>query len=63
MGELIKQFRQTYGETDTVWIVPFPYWVDTRLPGIYAGIPTRDFALFPDQSRKQFLHRVPSSSL
>ena len=49
MGELIKQFNQTYGETETVWIVPFPYWVDTRLPGIYAGIPTRDFAMWPDQ--------------
>ena len=48
IGELVKQFRQTYGETDTVWIVPFPYWLDTRLPAIYAGIPTRDLALFPD---------------
>jgi hypothetical protein len=47
MGILIKQFRAKYGETDTVWIVPFPYWVDTRLPGIYAGIPNRDFAVWP----------------
>jgi hypothetical protein len=47
MGEVIKQFGQTYGETDSTWIVPFPYWVDTRLPGIYAGIPNRDFAVFP----------------
>ena len=49
MGKLIEQFRASYGETDTVWIVPFPYWVDTRLPGMYAGIPNRDFALWPDQ--------------
>jgi hypothetical protein len=48
MGALIQKFRASYGETDTVWIVPFPYWVDTRLPGIYAGIPNRDFALWPD---------------
>jgi hypothetical protein len=48
MGKLIQQFRASYGETDTVWIVPFPYWVDTRLPGIYAGIPNRDFALWPE---------------
>lgn len=46
MGILIEQFRAQYGEADTVWIVPFPYWVDTRLPGIYAGIPNRDFALW-----------------
>jgi hypothetical protein len=48
MGNVIKQFEQTYHETDTVWIVPFPNWVDTRLPGVWAGIPNRDFALWPD---------------
>jgi hypothetical protein len=49
MGALIEQFGAAYGETDTVWIVPFPFWVDTRLPGIYAGIPNRDFVMWPDQ--------------
>jgi Dolichyl-phosphate-mannose-protein mannosyltransferase len=48
MGKLISEFRDKYGETDTVWVVPFPYWVDTRLPGVWAGIPNRDFALWPD---------------
>jgi hypothetical protein len=48
MGSIIAQFRDTYGETDTVWIVPYPYWVDTRLPGVWAGIPNRDFALWPE---------------
>lgn len=48
MGKLISEFRDKYGETDTVWIVPFPYWVDTRLPGVWAGIPNRDFALWPE---------------
>ena len=47
MGTVIKQFGQTYGTTDSVWIVPYPYWVDTRLPGVWAGIPNRDFALWP----------------
>jgi hypothetical protein len=46
MGAVIKQFEETYGETDTVWIVPFPHWVDTRLPGVWAGIPNRDFAVW-----------------
>ncbi len=49
MGVLIQQFRTKYGEADTVWIVPFPYWVDTRLPAIYAGMPNRDLALWPDK--------------
>jgi 4-amino-4-deoxy-L-arabinose transferase-like glycosyltransferase len=47
MGAVIKQFGQTYGSTDKSWIVPYPYWVDTRLPGVWAGIPNRDFAIWP----------------
>jgi hypothetical protein len=47
MGAIIKEFGLIYGETDTVWVVPFPYWVDTRLPGVWAGIPNRDFAMWP----------------
>lgn len=46
MGKVISDFRADHGRTDTVWIVPFPYWVDTRLPGVWAGIPNRDFAVF-----------------
>ncbi len=48
MGKVIKQFEQTFGRTDTVWIVPFPYWVDTRLPAVWAGIPNRDMAMWPE---------------
>jgi hypothetical protein len=48
MGQAIKEFEQTYGRTDTVWIVPFPYWVDTRLPAVWAGIPNRDMAMWRD---------------
>ena len=46
MGKQIHEFEQTYGRTDTVWIVPFPYWVDTRLPAVWAGIPNRDMAMW-----------------
>ncbi len=48
MGSIIAEFRTKYGETDTVWIVPYWQWVDTRLPGMWIGIPDRDFALWPD---------------
>lgn len=48
MGAIIKEFGLIYGETDSAWVIPFPYWVDTRLVGVWAGIPTRDFALAPD---------------
>ncbi len=47
MGQVIKQFDQVYGTPDSVWIVAYPYWVDTRLPGSFAGIPNRDFAIWP----------------
>jgi 4-amino-4-deoxy-L-arabinose transferase-like glycosyltransferase len=57
MGAVIKQFGQTYGSTDNVWIVPYPYWVDTRLPGVWAGIPNRDFAVWP----QNFGQTVPAS--
>ena len=49
MGKVISEFRDKYGQTNTAWVVPFPYWVDTRLPGVWAGIPNRDFAIWPDQ--------------
>ena len=48
MGRVVKEFEQTYGRTDTVWVVPFPHWVDTRLPAVWAGIPNRDMAMWPE---------------
>jgi 4-amino-4-deoxy-L-arabinose transferase-like glycosyltransferase len=49
MGQVISDFRQMYGTTDSVWIVPYPYWVDTRLPGVWIGVPNKDFALWPHE--------------
>jgi hypothetical protein len=48
MGKVIKDFEQTYGAqyVNNIWIVPFPYWVDTRLPAVWAGIPNRDMAIW-----------------
>lgn len=48
MGQVIKDFERDYGRTDTVWIVPYPHWVDTRLPAVWAGIPNRDMAMWRD---------------
>ncbi|HSM71325.1 MAG TPA: glycosyltransferase family 39 protein [Anaerolineales bacterium] len=48
MGQVIKDFERDYGRTDTVWIVPYPHWVDTRLPAVWAGIPNRDMAVWRD---------------
>ncbi len=59
MGKVITDFKNKYGETDTVWIVPYPYWVDTRLPGIWAGVPNRDFALWPDHLAESLNYPAP----
>ena len=45
MGAVVSDFERDYGRTDTVWIVPYPHWVDTRLPAVWAGIPNRDMAM------------------
>lgn len=63
MGRVVKDFGETYGQTDTVWIVPFPYWVDTRLPGVWAGVPDRDFALFPDHLQESLSFPAPKMFL
>ncbi len=49
MGKLIHDFGDMYGGTSNAYVVPYPYWVDTRLVGMIAGDPTRDFAIPPDQ--------------
>ncbi|MBN2119414.1 MAG: glycosyltransferase family 39 protein [Anaerolineales bacterium] len=56
MGRTIREFEQTYGRTDTAWIVPFSHWVDTRLPAVWAGIPNRDMAMWREnlQSTVEF---------
>lgn len=48
MGKVVREFEQIYGRIDTVWVVPFPHWVDTRLPAVWAGIPNRDMAMWRD---------------
>ncbi len=49
MSEVIRWFGRRYGTLEPVWIVPYPHWVDTRLPMTFLGIPNRDLALWPDQ--------------
>jgi hypothetical protein len=48
IGAVIKAFEEMGGSPDTAYVVPYPYWVDTRLVGINAGYPLRDFAMFPE---------------
>ncbi|MBV6395383.1 MAG: hypothetical protein HFACDABA_00959 [Anaerolineales bacterium] len=49
MGGVMKQFIATGKPADNVWIVPYAFWVDTRLPPFWAGEPGRDIAIFREK--------------
>lgn len=63
MGAVLSEFRDEYGQTDTFWIVPYPFWVDTRLPGVWAGVPDRDFAMFPENLTDSLAYPAPKMFL
>lgn len=48
MSEVVRDFGVMTGSTDTAWVVAYPYWVDTRLVGMSAGLTTRDMAIWPE---------------
>ncbi len=49
IGQVIRGFADSIGTPDTAYVIPYPYWVDTRLVGVNAGYPTKDYALAQDQ--------------
>ncbi len=49
MGSVIRDFGEIYDGTNNAYVVPYPYWVDTRLVGMNAGDPSRDYAIPPDR--------------
>ena len=52
IGEAIKDFTVIIGSHENAYVVAFPHWVDTRLVGINAGFPTKDFAIWPEDFQK-----------
>jgi hypothetical protein len=57
MGQVVKDFAATFGKVDNVWVMGYPYWVDTRLIGIISGYPLRNFAMFVED-----LGKIPVNS-
>lgn len=49
IGGAIKDYTDTIGTQDRSFVVAYPHWVDTRLVGINAGFPTKDFAIWPEE--------------
>jgi hypothetical protein len=47
MGEVVHNFSELTGSSDTAWLVGYPYWADSRLVMINAGFPLRDNAILP----------------
>jgi hypothetical protein len=47
MGAVVRDFGELYGNTESAWVVAYPYWVDTRLVGMNAGDTLRDYAIWP----------------
>lgn len=45
IGSVIRGFDDSIGDAANAYVIPSPHWVDTRLVGINAGFPERDFAL------------------
>jgi hypothetical protein len=45
MGKVIRLFVAEGNNPDNAFVIPYPYWVDTRLVGIQAGYPTKDYAI------------------
>jgi hypothetical protein len=54
IGKVIKGFAETIGSYQTAHVIPYPHWVDTRLVGINAGDPYKDYGVWP-----QDLENIP----
>ncbi len=59
MGKVIQTFASTIGTADTAWVIAYPHWVDTRLVGINAGFPRKDYAIWPDQLTETLVFEGP----
>lgn len=49
MGQAARDFIGLTNSPDSVFVVGYPYWVDTRLVALNAGFPGRDYQIFTEQ--------------
>ena len=52
IGGVISDFVAAGNKPENAFVVPFPHWVDTRLVGINAGFPDKDYALWTEEISK-----------
>jgi len=48
MGQVVRDFSETFGQVENVWIMAYPHWVDSRLVAAISGYPGRDYVLYPE---------------
>lgn len=48
MGRVVRAFTETMGSPDNVWHMAYPHWADSRLIGVNAGYPTKDYGILPE---------------
>jgi len=48
IGNEVSQFAKEGNDPNNAFVIPYPHWVDTRLVGINAGFPKKDYALWAD---------------
>jgi hypothetical protein len=48
IGYIVRDFSETIGDQDHVWVIPYPHWVDTRLVGIQGVGWVKDYALWQE---------------
>ncbi len=48
MGMVIRDFIDKGGLYENAWMVPYPFWVDTRLQAFWAGLTPREMAIAPE---------------
>jgi len=49
IGQVMADFIDTWGNEESAFVIGYPHWVDTRLVGINAGTPERDYGIAIEQ--------------
>ncbi|MGA9532379.1 MAG: glycosyltransferase family 39 protein, partial [Anaerolineales bacterium] len=54
-GKVMRGFDQSVGDYEHVFLVYYPFWMDSRLVAIEAGAPIRDYSIQPEDVGSQQL--------
>ncbi|MDW8067560.1 MAG: glycosyltransferase family 39 protein [Anaerolineae bacterium] len=60
-GAVIARWGNLPVPLNSIWVIPYPEWVDTRLPGLCTGLPDHDFGLPRDRISETL--RMPEPKL